>query len=163
NFSFLISGGNHTYNPSLSSTYKAWNKNFTILYGDGTTTSGVFANDTVNIAGISITGQPFAIISSASGMSWRTNDGILGLGYQKIAQGGENPLVWSMYLAGQLTLPIFCFWFGPLSTGSDTGELILGGYDTTKYTGSFTYAPVSVQGYWEFIADNVKLSTGSTT
>ncbi|CAF1071963.1 unnamed protein product [Adineta steineri] len=156
-------GGNHTYKPSLSSTYKAWNKTFQILYGDGTHTTGVFANDTVNMAGISVTGQPFAIVSSASGMSWRTNDGILGLGYQNLAHGGENPLVWSMYLAGQLSLPIFCFWFGPVSTGSDTGELILGGYDATKYTGSFTYAPVSVKGYWEFVADSVRLTIGSTT
>ncbi|CAF1347911.1 unnamed protein product [Adineta steineri] len=156
-------GGNHTYKPSLSSTYKAWNKTFQILYGDSSYSTGVFVNDTVNIAGVSITGQPFAVINSASGASSRLFDGILGLGYQKIAQGGENPVVWSMYLAGKLSLPIFCFWFGPVSTGSDTGELILGGYDTTKYTGSFTYAPVSVQGYWEFIVDNVKLSTGSTT
>ncbi|CAF5222958.1 unnamed protein product, partial [Rotaria magnacalcarata] len=40
------------------------------------------------------------------------------------------------------------------STGYDTGELILGGYDTSKYTGNFTYAPVSVEGYWEFVADS---------
>ncbi|CAF1361268.1 unnamed protein product [Adineta steineri] len=156
-------GGNHTYKPSLSSTYKAWNKTFQISYADGSNTTGVFANDTVTIAGISITGQPFAVINSASGVSGRAFDGILGLSYAKLSQSGENPVVWSMYLAGELSLPIFCFWFGPVSTGSDTGELILGGYDTTKYTGSFTYAPVSVQGYWEFIVDNVKLSTGSTT
>lgn len=53
------------------------------------------------------------MINSASGMSWRTNDGILGMGYKSIAQGGENPVIWSMYLAGELSLPIFCFWFGP--------------------------------------------------
>jgi saccharopepsin len=53
--------------------------------------------------------------------------------------------------------------FDRVSTGSDTGELILGGYDNTKYTGSFTYAAVSVPGYWEFVADNIKLSTRSTT
>jgi hypothetical protein len=41
--------------------------------------------------------------------------------------------------------------------------LILGGYDTTKYTGAFTYAPVSVKGYWEFVANSVVLTTGSTT
>ncbi|CAF3491690.1 unnamed protein product [Adineta steineri] len=156
-------GGNHTYKPSLSSTYKAWNKTFQILYGDGSHTTGVFANDTVNIAGVPITGQPFAIINSASGMSSRINDGILGMGYQKLAQGGEVPVIWSMYLTGALSLPIFCFWFGPVSTGSDTGELILGGYDATKYTGSFTYAPVSVKGYWEFAADSVSLTIGSTT
>ncbi|CAF1184708.1 unnamed protein product [Adineta steineri] len=156
-------GGTHTYKPSLSSTYKAWNKTFQIVYGDGSHTTGVFANDTVNIAGISITGQPFAIINSASGMTSRTNDGILGMGYQKLAQGGEVPVIWSMYLTGALSLPIFGFWFEPVSTGSDTGELILGGYDTTKYTGSFTYAPVSVKGYWEFAADSVSLTIGSTT
>ncbi len=55
------------------------------------------------------------------------------------------------------------FCFNRVSSGSDTGELILGGYDTTKYTGSFTYAPVSVQGYWEFVANSVGLTVGSTT
>ncbi len=50
-----------------------------------------------------------------------------------------------------------------VSNGSDTGELILGGYDTTKYTGCFTYATVTVPGYWEFVADSVALITGSTT
>jgi hypothetical protein len=41
------------------------------------------------------------------------NDGILGMGYEQIATGGENPVVWSMYLAGELSRPIFCFWFAP--------------------------------------------------
>jgi len=40
-------------------------------------------------------------------------DGILGMGYQQIANGGENPVIWSMYLAGELQQPIFGFWFGP--------------------------------------------------
>jgi hypothetical protein len=30
------------------------------------------------------------------------------------------------------------------------GELILGGADTTKFTGSITYVNVNVQGYWQF-------------
>ncbi len=40
--------------------------------------------------------------------------------------------------------------------------MILGGYDTTKYTGAFTYVPVSLKGYWEFVADSVVLTVGST-
>ena len=59
-------------------------------------------------------------------------------------------------------MKIFLFLFIRISTGSDTGELILGGYDTTKYTGSFAYAPVSVKGYWEFMADSISLSFGSS-
>jgi hypothetical protein len=42
-----------------------------------------------------------------------------------------------------------------LSLRSDTsaasgGELIFGGVDSSKYTGSITYIPVAIQGYWEF-------------
>ncbi len=32
------------------------------------------------------------------------------------------------------------------------GELILGGEDTSKFTGSIAYVNVSVQGYWQFTA-----------
>ncbi|CAF1662642.1 unnamed protein product [Adineta ricciae] len=85
------------------------------------------------------------------------------MGYQSITSGGEEPLIWAMYRLGQLSLPLFGFWFGPVSTGSDTGELILGGYDTTKYTGCFTYATVAVKGFWEFVADSIGVTVGSTT
>jgi Eukaryotic aspartyl protease len=30
------------------------------------------------------------------------------------------------------------------------GELIFGGVDPSKYTGSITYVRVAVKGYWEF-------------
>lgn len=65
------------------------------------------------IGGISVTNQPFAIINSANGMNMTKRDGILGMGYQSIARGGENPVIWSMYLAGDLKLPLFGFWFAP--------------------------------------------------
>jgi cathepsin D len=42
------------------------------------------------------------------------------------------------------------------STATPGGELILGGEDTSKYTGSITYVPVSVEGYWEFQVDRYK-------
>ena len=56
------------------------------------------------VGGISIANQSFAVISSANGMNKSAFDGILGMGYQKIANGGENPVVWSMFLAGELSL-----------------------------------------------------------
>ncbi|CAF1642507.1 unnamed protein product, partial [Didymodactylos carnosus] len=155
--------GNHIFNSSASSTYKAWNKLFYISYGDGSNANGTFANDTVTIAGISVQQQSFAIVATAHNFNGDQADGLMGLGYQNIAAGQENPVIWSMYLAGELTQPIFSFWFGPISTGSDTGELILGGYDTTKYTGAFTYSPVKLKGYWEFAMDSVSLSFSSAT
>ncbi|CAF1032653.1 unnamed protein product [Didymodactylos carnosus] len=142
-------GGTHTFSSSASSTYTLWNKNFTIYYGDGSHATGKWANDTItvggSISGISVSHQPFAVATSAYGMSSRVSDGLIGMAYRNIAQGGEYPVIWSMYLAGQLTQPIFGFWFNPVTTGSSGGELILGGYDNTKFTGNFTYAPVSSQ------------------
>jgi hypothetical protein len=46
-------------------------------------------------------------------MSTRVSDGLLGMSYQNIATGRENPVIWSMFLAGELNLPLFGFWFGP--------------------------------------------------
>ncbi|CAF4702779.1 unnamed protein product, partial [Rotaria socialis] len=41
------------------------------------------------------------------------------------------------------------------------GELIFGGADPSKYTGSITYISVSIEGYWEFPMASV--SVGSTS
>jgi hypothetical protein len=49
---------------------------------------------------------------------------------------------------------LFFSLFTRVSTGNDTGELILG---------CFTYATVNVKGYWEFTADRLDLITGSTS
>jgi hypothetical protein len=46
---FLLLGGSHTYQTSASSTYTASNKNFHIQYGDGSSVSGKWATDTVNV------------------------------------------------------------------------------------------------------------------
>ncbi len=53
------------------------------------------------------------MINSAYGMSRNEYDGIMGMGYPQLANGDEDPVIWSMYLAGELQQPIFGFWFGP--------------------------------------------------
>jgi len=50
NISFVMLGGTHTYKSGLSSTYKFWNTNFHISYGDGSYVNGIWANDTVNVS-----------------------------------------------------------------------------------------------------------------
>jgi len=42
-----------------------------------------------------------------------------------------------------------CFLFSDESAASGS-ELIFGGIDSSKYTGSITYIPVTIEGYWEF-------------
>lgn len=42
------------------------------------------------------------------------------------------------------------FFFFSDTTATSGGELIFGGVDSTKYTGSITYISVAIEGYWEF-------------
>jgi hypothetical protein len=62
---------------------------------------------------VSIAKQSFAVITSAYGMNGSAFDGVLGMSYYTVANGGASPVIWSMYLAGELKQPIFGFWFGP--------------------------------------------------
>ena len=48
------------YDSSASSTYIPNNKNFSILYGDGTKINGILSQDTISISGITVTNQIFA-------------------------------------------------------------------------------------------------------
>jgi len=43
------------------------------------------------------------------------------------------------------------------------GELMLGGYDTSKYTGTVTYVPLTNETYWEFALDGMSVNGQSVT
>ncbi|CAF1057428.1 unnamed protein product [Adineta steineri] len=157
----LSSCGNRSrYNANISSTYRANGASFHIGYGDGSSTNGRFDNDTVTVAGLSVTNQVFAEALNMSGFDGLVIDGLLGLAYQSIASGGEAPVFYNMYKQNLIPQPIFSFYFNPDSSVVPGGELILGGVDTTKYIGSVTYVNVTVQGYWQFQANSITI--GST-
>lgn len=64
--------------------------------------------------------------------------------------------------------PVFAFYLSseanpPLPPKSE-GELIIGGIDSSHYTGELSYVPLSSETYWEIKLDNFSLgSTSSTT
>jgi hypothetical protein len=42
------------------------------------------------------------------------------------------------------------FFFFSDENAASGSELIFGGVDSRKYSGSITYVPVAIEGYWEF-------------
>lgn len=42
--------------------------------------------------------------------------------------------------------------------GDVAGDLMLGGYDHTKFTGTIYYTPITRQGYWQFNMDSISVS-----
>ncbi|KAJ1302026.1 hypothetical protein OPQ81_000861 [Rhizoctonia solani] len=139
------------YSSSKSSTSSKKSGTFSISYGDGSTASGPIYSDTVTVAGLSATGQYFSpVTSESSSFSSDPSDGIMGLAFSSISSIGAPTFIENLYSQGKISAPTFGFRLA--SSGS---ELYLGGADTTKYTGTITWAPLTSKTYW--------LTTGSSS
>merc|ERR1711953_1570922 len=66
-------------------------------------------------------------------------DGIMGFGFPEISVNHMPPFFQAALAGGMIKEAKFAFYLE--KSGSTGGELSLGGVDTTKYTGDFTYTP----------------------
>ncbi|CAF2130644.1 unnamed protein product [Rotaria magnacalcarata] len=152
--------GFNKYNSAQSTTYVANGETFSISYGDGSSASGFLSVDVVTINGMAVKNQTFAECTYLVGMTGDKNDGILGLAFPNLTSDGEKPFFYNMWSQGLIPQAIFSFYLNPDTNATSGGELIFGGADPSKYTGSITYISVSLEGYWEFPMASV--SVGST-
>jgi hypothetical protein len=138
------------YTDSDSSTYVANGTVFKIEYGSGPV-SGYLSNDVVGFGSQTITGQTFAEINNATGLGAAFAigkfDGILGLAFPSISVFGiptvfENGVSQGLFAQAQ-------FAFSLSKTSGVDGELTLGGYDASKFSGSLTWVPLISESYWE--------------
>ncbi|CAF4419057.1 unnamed protein product, partial [Adineta steineri] len=64
------------------------------------------------VDGLSVVNQVFAEALNLSGFN-DVSDGLLGLAYPDLANGGETPLFYNMYAQNLIPQPIFSFYFNP--------------------------------------------------
>jgi hypothetical protein len=145
--------GSGTYDANSSSTYEFVNNDFNISYVDGSGAAGDYAKDTFNFGGKSIEGLQFGI-----GYTSSSPEGILGIGYtlnevQVNRAGGKAYPNLPQLLAdnGDINSNAYSLWLNDLD--ASTGNILFGGVDTKKYTGSLSTLPVvpSRGIYYEFI------------
>ncbi|CAO3619059.1 unnamed protein product [Cunninghamella blakesleeana] len=152
------------FNPSKSKTFKKEGKSWDISYGDGSSASGITALDTINLGGLKIKNQriELAIKESASFTSG-PNDGLLGLGFSKLASV-KNTLTPVDNLIKQklISKPIFGVYLGKASQGGG-GEYIFGGINKKHVGGKFVTAKVDNElGYWSISVDGYQVGTKQT-
>jgi cathepsin D len=146
------------YDSSASSSYVANGTAFSIEYGTGSLT-GFVSQDTVNIGGLSIQNQNFAEATAEPGLTFVVAkfDGILGFAYDSISVDHVTPVWYNLLSQGLVDQPVFTFWLSQDPTASAGGELTLGSIDTTKFTGTPAYAPLTAETYWQFKVDSFAL------
>ncbi|CAK9437937.1 uncharacterized protein LODBEIA_P23150 [Lodderomyces beijingensis] len=128
-----------TFNPSTSSTWKKLNQQFSIEYGDYTTSTGTYGKDTVGFGGISITGQQLADVTDTS-----VNQPILGIGLDTLEASNtqyDNVPV-TLKKQGVIAKNAYSLYLN--KPDAATGTIIFGGVDNAKYSGSLIYEDVTL-------------------
>ncbi|KAF9065022.1 acid protease [Rhodocollybia butyracea] len=147
-----------TYKASASSTSTEKSGSFSIQYGDGSTVSGPVYEDTVTVAGVTVTNQTFSPVTTlSSGFSGDPTDGILGLAFPAISNLNADPFFVTANSQGAVTSNEFAFYLA--SSGS---ELFLGGTNSDLFSGSIEFHDVDTStGFWQITGASI--ASGSTT
>ncbi|KAI6072688.1 Cathepsin E [Aix galericulata] len=146
------------FQPSRSSTYQPVGIPFSIQYGTGSLT-GVIGSDQITVEGLTVTNQQFAESVSEPGKTFLDAefDGILGLAYPALAVDGVTPVFDNMMAQNLVELPMFSVYMSSNPDSSLGGELLFGGFDPSRFTGTLNWVPVTQQGYWQIQLDNVQV------
>jgi len=151
------------YDHSKSSTYVANGTTFNIQYGSGPV-SGFYSADTIAIGENTVESYTFAEVDNTKGLGPAFTighfDGICGMGLDDISVDGVKTPLRALADKGALDANVFAFYLG---SGGAAGELVLGGVDSSKYTGEFSYLPVQEMvpgrmGYWEIKMDSFEIN-----
>jgi saccharopepsin len=148
---------NHNmFDGSKSSTFHSTGQNFSIQYGSGSMT-GVVAQDVVGLGGLSIK-QSFGMsLTEDDTFDQGATDGLIGMAFESISS--ENVTTPFDNLVQQHGLdPVFSFFFNFAANGGQGGELTLGGYDSSEFTGDIQYSPLTNRTYWNIELQSVSVN-----
>ncbi|NP_001076103.1 gastricsin precursor [Oryctolagus cuniculus] len=147
------------FNPSKSSTFYTYDQTFSLEYGSGSLT-GFFGYDTFTIQNIEVPNQEFGLSETEPGTNflYAEFDGIMGLAYPSLSVGDATPALQGMVQDGTISSSVFSFYLSS-QQGTDGGALVLGGVDSSLYTGDIYWAPVTRELYWQIGIDEFLISS----
>lgn len=147
----------HTrFNHQKSTTFKPLSQQLAISYGVGSA-KGTYASETLTLGsadGVALSNFTVGLVSNTNNILMASmaedgdsapSNGIFGLGYPNLSmKTGEKPghLVMGLYQAKAISEPIFSIFLNTQSAYGNSGEMLLGGIDNSKFTGQMQYAPV---------------------
>ncbi|XP_030641082.1 pepsin A-like [Chanos chanos] len=151
---------NHAqFHPQSSSTFKWASQSVSIQYGTGSMT-GNLGYDTLTVGGITVPNQIFGLSTTeAPFMATMQADGILGLAFPSISASRATPVFDNMMNQNLVSQKLFSVY---LSKNDDAGSFVLfGETDSSYYSGSITWVPLSSETYWQVKMDSVTINGGA--
>lgn len=154
----------HTrFNSAKSTSFKTSTTKLDIEYGTGTA-KGVYGTDIVTVGSLSVKSQVIGLVSDTASILVESDvhraNGILGLGFPDLStKTGQKPghFVMNLYQEKLISDPVFSVFLNSQFVYGKSGEIFLGGLDTTRHNPKdLKYAPVvnyDVSAY--YIAPNL--------
>uniref|UniRef100_A0A8C6DM83 Peptidase A1 domain-containing protein n=1 Tax=Moschus moschiferus TaxID=68415 RepID=A0A8C6DM83_MOSMO len=144
------------FNPNASNTFHPSNQSLNIFYRFGWM-KAVIGYDTIRIENLVIMNQTFGLSKVYNRhVESQPVDGILGLGYSKLAGKGSTSIVDNLKKQRVVSEPVFAFY---LSTQKENGSMVMfGGVDHSYHKGELNWIPVSQAGFWQIAMDRISMN-----
>uniref|UniRef100_A0A8C4LIE0 Pepsin A n=1 Tax=Equus asinus TaxID=9793 RepID=A0A8C4LIE0_EQUAS len=155
--SSLACSDHNRFNPEDSCTYEATSEAVSITYGTGSMTD-VLRYDSVRVGGIEDTNQIFSLskLEPSSFLYYAPFDGFLGLAYPSISASEATPIFDDTWDQGLISQDLFSVY---LSSDDESGSVVtFGGIDSSYYSGSLNWVPVSEEAYWQITVDSITMN-----
>ncbi|KAL7917931.1 aspartic peptidase domain-containing protein [Trichoderma austrokoningii] len=140
-----------SFGPSDSTSLKTSSKTFNIAYGSGAV-SGSLVNDTISVAGMSLTYQFGLATNTSSDFVHFAFDGILGM---SMDSGANENFLSALESAGLLDKSIFSVALSRASDGANDGEVTFGSTNPSRYSGAITYTNIGEGADWSIPLDDM--------
>lgn len=124
----------------------------TANYGSGSWTGNVCEGPSVTFAGLDAGSAPFVGTTQQSGLfhcdttvEANNNNGIIGMGFSGLSTDNQPTLLDSLFSQNVDVAKVFSMQCCGYNGGEDlgTGNLIIGGVDSSMYTGNFSFTPIT--------------------
>ncbi|KAG3289439.1 gastricsin-like [Ictidomys tridecemlineatus] len=105
----------------------------------------------LSVQSIQVPNQEFGLSEQEPGTNfvYAQFDGIMGLAYPTLSEGGATTALQGMLQVDALSSPMFSVYLSNQEGSEDGGAVIFGGVDESLYTGQIFWAPVTRELYWQ--------------
>ncbi|GJJ06196.1 hypothetical protein Clacol_000385 [Clathrus columnatus] len=158
--------GSPLYDFQSSSTFKDGGTTVQVQYGSGSVI-GELGSETISLGGFTVQNQGFIVAQAVSeGLVDAGSSGLIGLGFQTLAETGATPAVQALAQSNQLASPEMAFFLARnidnpnVNSVNPGGTFTLGGTNSSLFTGSVQFIDIPndiTPSFWFIPVDAVSI------